>query len=310
MMNCNHMIYHYAVAGLPFAVSLPVDLRPDILLPSFRDFRIGAGSGCGGESPCGTPVFTLRTADLRDRDTSGDTLLESSSDEMGKTELYAAADGYLVLLRPSPGAPSYMMCASRDFTSACIGLGPVRAGMDSGYTGPALTSMLRILYSQSVLMHGAVSIHASAVVLEGRSYLFTGRSGAGKSTHSRLWLGTFPGAALLNDDNPVIRIVNGQVMAYGTPWSGKTPCYRNTGMPVGGIVRIVQARENIFTPLCDVDAFTSLLPGCSLIRHDPVLLDALCGTLVEVSTSVPVGILGCKADSSAAVCCREALSSY
>ena len=112
--------------------------------------------------------------------------------------------------------------------------------------GHALSSLLRIAYSQAVLYWDAVSIHASAVFCENQAFLFMGKSGTGKSTHSALWLKYIPGTELLNDDNPTLRIVNGRVYAYGTPWSGKTPCYKPLSYPVGGMVRLKQAPANRF----------------------------------------------------------------
>ena len=57
--------------------------------------------------------------------------------------------------------------------------------------------------------------------------MLLGKSGTGKSTHSRLWLKYIPDTKLLNDDNPAVRIMdNNTIMIYGTPWSGKTPCYK------------------------------------------------------------------------------------
>ncbi|MBO6066250.1 MAG: transposase, partial [Lachnospiraceae bacterium] len=82
-----------------------------------------------------------------------------------------------------------------------------------------------------LLMHASVTMHA------GKGYLFLGKSGTGKSTHSQLWINNIEGCELLNDDNPVLRVEDdGSVRVYGSPWSGKTPCYRNLDVPVGAIV--------------------------------------------------------------------------
>lgn len=99
--------------------------------------------------------------------------------------------------------------------------------------------------------------------------------------------GGLPGCHLLNDDNPVLRVEDGTVTAYGTPWSGKTPCYRNEYAPVAGIVRLQQSPQNRFTPLCGPEAFAALLPSCSAIRRDARLQDALHDTLVRVAGLVP-----------------------
>ncbi len=75
--------------------------------------------------------------------------------------------------------------------------------------------------------------------------MFLGPSGTGKSTHASLWLENVEGTELVNDDNPVVRILDdGSIKVYGSPWSGKTPCYLNVNYPLGGIVNLIQASHN------------------------------------------------------------------
>lgn len=69
----------------------------------------------------------------------------------------------------------------------------------------------------------AIAIHSSTIECEGRAVLFLGESGTGKSTHTRLWQEHIPGARLLNDDSPIIRMYQGQATAFGSPWSGQDP---------------------------------------------------------------------------------------
>lgn len=134
-----------------------------------------------------------------------------------------------------------------------------------------------------------------------------GKSGTGKSTHAAQWLRCFPESRLLNDDNPTVRIEEGRVTVYGTPWSGKTPCYKNESFTLGGIVRLVQAGTNRFIPQEGVDAFITILPGCMVIHENNVLHEELCSTLAEVAGSVPVGVLECRPDEEAARLCAGVL---
>lgn len=120
----------------------------------------------------------------------------------------------------------------------------------------------------------AIAIHSSTIECEGRAVLFLGESGTGKSTHTRLWQEHIPGARLLNDDSPIIRMYQGQATAFGSPWSGKTPCYRNISRPIAGIVRLSQAPANEITRLSILRAVGSLLPSCP--RHSPTT--AICRT--------------------------------
>lgn len=88
------------------------------------------------------------------------------------------------------------------------------------------------LFALSTDDKGTVLFHAAVVSHEGRGYMFLGPSGTGKSTHASLWLKYIDGTELVNDDNPVVRITDdGQATVFGSPWSGKTPCYRHVSYP-------------------------------------------------------------------------------
>lgn len=217
--------YFFRVAGLLFSVSLPSGWDAEALLPSFRPFRCGA-------CPEGKRIFRLLAATLPFAG-GGERaeLLGESSNDMGHVRLLRTPDGYRTEISygPSAGAAVHVMVSDPAFDNAAAFLRP-----EDPYLGEALSSMLRILYAQAALVRDAVSVHASCVSLEGRGYLFLGRSGTGKSTHARRWMEAFPGCRLLNDDNPVLRVEDGTVTAYGTPWSGKTPCLLQERMRARG----------------------------------------------------------------------------
>ena len=290
--------YFFKVAGLPFAVVIPEHFSIDSLLPSFRPFRCTA---CAEEQL----AFSLHaTTQPFAAAATATELIGRSDSDMGHVCLWRTSGGYRVDIGcGTPGNSLHTTAASPDFACTTARLQPGCPGM-----GRALASMLRIAYAQAVLAHGGVSIHASCVNVKGSAYLFLGKSGTGKSTHARMWMKASPYCSLLNDDNPVLRIEQGRVMAYGTPWSGKTPCYKNECCPVAGIARLQQAPANRFTPLAETETFAALLPSCSAIRHDARLHDALCRTLIYISEHVPVGRLECRPDTDAAWMCFEGLN--
>ena len=117
----------------------------------------------------------------------------------------------------------------------------------------------------------------------------------------RLWQEHIPGARLLNDDSPIIRMYQGQATAFGSPWSGKTPCYRNISRPIAGIVRLSQAPANEITRLSILRAVGSLLPSCPpAFAYDSDLQDRICRTLSDILTQAPVWHLACLPDKAAA----------
>ncbi|MBR5093082.1 MAG: hypothetical protein IKX32_06385 [Bacteroidales bacterium] len=156
-------------------------------------------------------------------------------------------------------------------------------------------------YSMTGLHLGALPVHASTVVNSGRAVLCLGESGTGKSTHTGLWIKHIEGSYLLNDDSPIVSIENGEAVVYGSPWSGKTPCYRSERLPIAALLRLEQRPENSIRRLKTVEAFTALQPSCppSLAREERCL-DKLVDFVSAVISNTPVYRMGCLPNAGAA----------
>lgn len=170
----------------------------------------------------------------------------------------------------------------------------------------AIDSCLMLLYALFTAHRSTLLIHASTVVRDRFGYLFLGVSGTGKSTHSRLWCETWNDVWLLNDDNPVIRISEvGDAQVYGTPWSGKTPCYLNSSAPIGAIVDLEQAPYNEIVPMSIPQAYAALLSSSSGLKADSLTADNLHNTLATVLRQVKCWHLRCLPNSEAARLCHD-----
>ena len=87
--------------------------------------------------------------------------------------------------------------------------------------------------------------HGSVIAVDGEGYLFTAKSGTGKSTHTRLWREYFgERAVMVNDDKPLLHITDSGVTAYGTPWDGKHRLSTNTAVPLKGICILTRDTTN------------------------------------------------------------------
>lgn len=168
-----------------------------------------------------------------------------------------------------------------------------------------LNNCMMMAYAFVTATMDTILIHSSVIRCEGKGYLMTAPSGTGKSTHTHLWYKNIPGCDLMNDDNPVIRIKDGQAIVYGSPWSGKTPCYRNIQAPIGGIVRIMQRPENSIRRLKAVEAFTMLLPACSNMKWDAKIYNGICDSLTKFIKTCGIWELGCLPNSEAAILCHD-----
>lgn len=173
----------------------------------------------------------------------------------------------------------------------------------------SLNNSIMMMYAFSSAFHHALLFHSSVVMKDDKAYLFLGKSGTGKSTHTSLWLKYIEGSVLLNDDNPVVRISDdGTPVVYGTPWSGKTPCYKNESCNLGGIVRLYQAPFNKITRLQSVGAYTVLLPTVSNMKWVKDLSDAVNHTISILIEKVPIFKLECLPDREAAMTSYNALT--
>jgi hypothetical protein len=168
----------------------------------------------------------------------------------------------------------------------------------------ALDNALMVLYALATAEKGTALFHAAVVSHQGKGYMFLGPSGTGKSTHARLWLKYIEGAALVNDDNPVVRVEGEQAVVYGSPWSGKTPCYRNVSYPLGAIVLLSQAPYNKIRRLSGIHAYVALIESISGKRWDERIADGLHRTEDALVAQVPVWHLECLPDEEAARLCQ------
>lgn len=112
----------------------------------------------------------------------------------------------------------------------------------------------------NLLRFDGLYLHASAVALDGKAYLFSGPCGMGKSTHTRLWQHVFgEEAKVFNDDKPALRRLEDRWYAYGTPWCGKDGININMKAPLAGICFLKQAGENSIRRLNSVEAISLFL---------------------------------------------------
>lgn len=290
-------INYYKVADLVFEIVLPEFADAEVLLPSFAPFRY-----MDYDEKTDELCMRMDVSDVYTESTEESQFINDSVNDMGYVSLHVTENGYKIEIKARDNSCLHYMTAGRDFRNVVA-----TVNWDDRYTGMVVSSMVRMAFSQAILEHDAVSVHASCVYTEGEAYMFMGKSGTGKSTHSALWINSFCGCDLLNDDNPIIRVKDDGVWIYGSPWSGKTQCYKNLSFPLKGAVLLRQAAINRFFYCKEIKAFVTLLPSCSVIREDGHLHDCLCDILVKITDKVTVGTLECLPDREAALLCKEKL---
>lgn len=279
------MCLYYKIADHIVAIKAQCPQVIDGLLPSFKPFR-----HVGEESSNLLFILSVNHLMIPHGEEMRTFLWESS-----KCSIYRTERGYFVTLTDLQHDTTEMMESFDNWQTIHTSV-----SLQKDTSGYFLNYFLMMAYSFAASGLHTLMMHASVIELAGKGILFLGKSGTGKSTHSRLWLDSVPDARLLNDDNPVVRILSdGDIRVFGSPWSGKTPCYRNHSVKISAFVRLKQAPENRLVRLAASHAFAALLPSCSNMIWDKSVHDSICQTIALIAGQSKVAQLECLPDLNA-----------
>lgn len=289
----NHV---FKIAGLNVKITFgDSDKNGIYLLPSFRPFETG--------DVVNDFFFTL-TVDDALRPSKDKRLVRKFDTGNGDTLVFQLPDGgYQYIIRDIRNRDCCLLITNEHFTECRCALNGDWVMRSFG-----LNDALMLIFAFAGSYHQTMLIHASCIMLGEWAYPFIAQSGTGKSTHSSLWLKHIEGAELLNDDNPIIRIIDGEPYIFGSPWSGKTPCYRNRQARLGAVTRIDRALQNSIERLSPVKAFASLLPACSSMKWDATIYRNLCDAVTRIIETTPIYTLHCLPDQEAALLCHRTLT--
>lgn len=209
---------------------------------------------------------------------------------------HSTPDGYLLILKPLHEACLHLWTCNDNSKVYLSGNLSIRLYRFALWVGFGLMT----------LPHNTLAIHSSCVVYKGKAVMVLGESGTGKSTHTSLWMANIDGATLLNDDSPILRICNGKILAYGSPWSGKKPCYVNKCHEVSAFIRLSQAPYNRIQQLAVLQAYGAIHPSCPpVFAYSDKLYDMVSDTLAQAISEVAVYHLACLPNKEAAdLACR------
>lgn len=273
---------YYRVGRHTYCVSFCDDKNTTELLPSSEPFRLK-------EAPAADVplLFDLMVDDAWRPAKKGKEIgqFDCGGNNHG---VYQLEDGsYQILVSDVQKRQCCLIQAVPDFSSAKVCLNGNWVMRNFG-----LNNALMMVYAFAAADKMTVLMHASVVRKEGRGYLCLGVSGTGKSTHTSNWLKYVLGTDLMNDDNPVVRVCDdGVARVFGSPWSGKTPCYRDVEAPIGSFLQLKQAPYNKISRMRAVDGFASLLPSCSVMKWDRRDYVGTCDTVSKLLEVVPVFFL-------------------
>jgi len=287
---------YYRVGDLDFGITFADAFSNEDLIPSYTPFLVSA--------PAGSLLFSLTVDDLFDWTSPAREIGRFDNGNGEQVVAMMEDGGYQFSTSDISGTLCAKMQTNADFSRCMVAL-KARTTAQRAF---GLNNAIMMAFAFAAADRQTLLIHASVIRCEGKGYLMTAPSGTGKSTHTRLWYDNIPGCDLMNDDNPVVRIVDGEARIYGSPWSGKTPCYRNIQAPIGAIVRIQQRPKNSIRPLRPLEGFGVMLPAVSSMKWDRRVYKGICDTISEVLRLCRLYELGCLPDAEAAHLCHDTVT--
>lgn len=155
--------------------------------------------------------------------------------------------------------------------------------------------------AEAFIDYGIILFHGSAIAVDGVTYLFTAKSGTGKSTHTRLWRQHFGDRAIMvNDDKPLIEIGDDSVTIHGTPWNGKHKLGNNISLPLSSICILERGKENSIQRVDGMAEFPKILSQ-TYRNKDAVFMKKTLALLVKMLKNVNVYRLFCNMNPEAAI---------
>jgi hypothetical protein len=274
--------YSLRIAELKFQINFPVPLH---IPPAFQPFITEEGP----EPPDITIAFLpMSAAPIPDEPKVDENIYFSH----GKlVQRYGCKNGqFIVRIEPADKTQPYQMGIPQDFlTEYC-----------SSGNWPLSMAMERML-----LPHGRVILHASAVIWNGKAYLFVAPSGGGKSTQAALWEQI--GAEILNGDKVILCKQNGSWLACGSPIAGSSRIHKNKCVPVAAIMLVQKAPENRLTLVPNRETFLSLYCNAVKSSWDEAFNCRLLDIVEKIAKEIPVYRLACTPDLQAVDCAQRNL---
>ena len=276
--------YYLTIADLVVCVSNSIGTQLDKLL-GIDEFKINSSDHVDIDIVLNSEINTANIAAAN--------VISSFSIEDEKYTLFYSEEQYYFKLYDAKSDSTYSL--SHHYNSK-------KVHISSCNSLQHLRFMLWTAYSLASLQYGAIFIHSSCIEHKNKAVLFLGESGTGKSTQSRLWTEHISVSQLINDDSPILRIIDDKLTVYGSLWSGKTPCYRKVNHAVKAIIRIKRASTNTIEKLDTLKAIAAIYPSFPpMFAYDETLADKMLEQVSQVVLRVPIYTLKCRPDAEAAL---------
>ncbi|MCO5044511.1 MAG: hypothetical protein M9963_05485 [Kiritimatiellae bacterium] len=284
-----------ALAGHIFSFSSD-GKEPPRLQPAFDPFRVVATTG-----PATAHYRVLDPDDAPwPTEVEGDTIWQTETWRM----LRAGVGDFFLAIHVLPDErPITVARFAPDFSSGDLLRRAGRHGAPTPFAFNYPCDQVAVL--NALAPHGVCIVHAGAVSFDGQGLLFCGRSGAGKTTLSRLCRES--GATLLNDDRQFLWIENGEARLAPTPWHGLEPEINNQSVPLRAIIHLNQAPANHLVSLCGAAAAARLLGNTVAPFYRADALEHTLALIEQLTRAVPSHVLSFTPTHDAVKLCQSLL---
>ena len=198
-------------------------------------------------------------------------------------------DFCMVLHPPSLENPIWITRISHDFKEVTMCFNEKFTDRKNGaviLSNPVSYPLDQILLMYILAIKGGILVHAAGIEVNGKGFIFPGRSGAGKSTIAMHCIERGD-VGLLSDDRVIIRKINNNYDVFGTPWPGEAGVAQNKSLPLSDIFFIYHGTENRVKKITSQEAIEKLLPLTSIPWYDKEVMPEIFDFCEELISRVP-----------------------
>lgn len=174
-------------------------------------------------------------------------------------------------------------------------------------SGSVIRLLSEMAFRNFILLYRGFGMHGSAINYQGNGVVFSAPSGTGKSTQAGLWE-KHKNAEIFVEDRTTIRMINGNVKIFGTPWSGKSNNNSNQSFPLKAIIFLEQSPNNSIRELTQKEYLQRTMARSYLPYFDEALMQQAISNIAAIMPKVPAYLLQCRPDKEAVETVLEKLN--
>lgn len=145
-----------------------------------------------------------------------------------------------------------------------------------------------IMFLEITFLYNFLPLHGSAIKVNDYAVIFSAPSGTGKSTHAKLWHEKYlDKVKYINDDKPLLKVIDNEIIVFGSPFSGEAKKNNNIKTPLKAIVFLEQSKNNEIS-LLDKNLIVPLIIKNILRPEKEVFWDSILKIINNIANTIPI----------------------